>query len=395
MDMMALQTLFTVTGTICLGGAFLLLSNADGMRSRQLLAGMLIFWGAAFAIRVAGLIAGKTAGVYDQVLPPWLISAGAMAAITLLLWPMEIVRPGWLTIVRFMRVCLPLIVADGIYLIAALFGCRQFDFPTITDFIRHIGYFTTWWRLVLCAVTLGYILYLLRLIWRYVKPYDAWIDNNYSSGELFEIKWLWVYSIGTVVITAAFFANLIFPSVTLMFTHNLISGIFFAYIIGKALSHRNPYPERYFSNAESPSDEEAVASFDGMECPSSEVFDGKVGEWKVMVEKWMLTERPWLRADFKLADVMARFPLNRTYASRVFNEGFGKSFNAVVRDCRMEEAERLMRSNPGIPMSELALRCGYSTPQSFHRVFASTHGNISPGAFAKGAATGKERSKGV
>lgn len=114
-----------------------------------------------------------------------------------------------------------------------------------------------------------------------------------------------------------------------------------------------------------------------------EDFNSQFDSYKRDIESWMQTERPYLNADFSLQEVINRFKLNRTYASRIFNDGFGQSFLLVVRDYRIAYAKELMRGNPGLPISDVAQQCGYSTVQAFHKAFAYCSGGMTPGRYAQ------------
>ena len=100
--------------------------------------------------------------------------------------------------------------------------------------------------------------------------------------------------------------------------------------------------------------------------------------YKQEIERWFETERPYLNEDFRLNDVVDRFPLNRSYISRVFNEGYGKSFSIVVRDYRLRESERLLREEPGLTVAQVAERCGFASSSSFIRAFSVAHDGLTP-----------------
>lgn len=114
-----------------------------------------------------------------------------------------------------------------------------------------------------------------------------------------------------------------------------------------------------------------------------EDFNSQFDSYKRNIEEWMQADRPYLNADFSLQEVINRFKLNRTYASRIFNEGFGQSFILVVRNYRIEYARELLRQNPGISISEVAQQCGYSTVQAFHKAFAYCNDGMTPGRYAQ------------
>lgn len=114
-----------------------------------------------------------------------------------------------------------------------------------------------------------------------------------------------------------------------------------------------------------------------------EDFNSQFDSYKRDIESWMRTERPYLNVDFSLQEVINRFKLNRTYASRIFNDGFGQSFLLVVREYRIAYAKELMRDNPGMSLSDVAQQCGYSTVQAFHKAFAYCNGGMTPGRYAQ------------
>lgn len=108
-----------------------------------------------------------------------------------------------------------------------------------------------------------------------------------------------------------------------------------------------------------------------------EIVD-KWDQYKQEIEQWFETERPYLNEDFRLNNVVDRFPLNRSYISRIFNEGYGKSFSIVVRDYRLREGERLLNEEPAMTVAQVAERCGFSSSSSFIRAFSSTHDGVTP-----------------
>ncbi len=89
------------------------------------------------------------------------------------------------------------------------------------------------------------------------------------------------------------------------------------------------------------------------------VFEECLPEYVKMVEKWMLESEDYLRRDFKLLDVSAALPINRSYISRIFNEGMGSSFSQVVKKYRIEKAKKMIETHPNLSVQEVARRCGF------------------------------------
>ena len=108
------------------------------------------------------------------------------------------------------------------------------------------------------------------------------------------------------------------------------------------------------------------------------VFLVKLPEYKTKVQQWMQETKPYLRKDFKLMDVAGVLPLNRTYLSQIFNEGWGESFSDVVRSYRIHYAEELLRNHPELTVNQVALKSGFTSPSALHRAFAQYHDGITP-----------------
>lgn len=82
----------------------------------------------------------------------------------------------------------------------------------------------------------------------------------------------------------------------------------------------------------------------------------------------------------KLSDVSRVLPLNRSYLSRVFNEGFGKNFNEVVRFYRVEYSREVLSKEPSFPLQKVAELCGFGSDSTFIRAFKQVTG-MTPSQF--------------
>src|SRR5690554_6516313 len=91
----------------------------------------------------------------------------------------------------------------------------------------------------------------------------------------------------------------------------------------------------------------------------------------------METEKPYLRKEIKLSDALEILPLNRSYLSRLFNEGYGESFYQLVMRYRLEESKRLLLSRPDLKITSIAELSGFSSISVFGRAFTQRM-NCSP-----------------
>lgn len=382
-----LQMLIPMCTTICIAGAILLLVHTEGSRSRKLLAYIMLAWGAIYAIRILGILLGFMGAMKTDILAPFILISGNLYAISMLWYPLEIVRPGWLNLKRCLLIMLPYLLVVGVYFtVLFLLGETPVRLGNMDAFLSNIGQFNVWYRLVITLSVIAYIVFQLRLIYRYELSYQQWCDANYASADGMEISWLRYYGLGLLLILFAFLWILLDGNTYCYVVHNVIVQLFFCFIFYKGFFHENPYPEDFFRNTmneeiareEAEVEEESLSLIIHSEIQKEKPIDEKLFHtqlpaYKAKIQAWMEETKPYLHKDFKLMDVAAVLPLNRTYLSQIFNEGWGASFSCVVRDYRIRDAEKLLLAHPDFTVNRIALLCGFTSASVLHRAFVQCH----------------------
>lgn len=386
-----LRMLIPMCTVICMAGAILLLLHAEGNRSKRLLAYVMLAWGVVYSIRILGILFGFMGFMKSSILDPFVLISGNLYAIITLLYPLEVVRPGWLSLKRCLLIMSPyLLIAGFYYVILYLLGESPVHLESWDAFLANSGQFNVWYRLVITFSVVAYIAYEILIIYRYEMSYQQWCDANYASTESMGISWLRFYGVGVILITFAFCWILLDGNTYCYVVHNIIVQLFFCFIFYKGFFHENPYPENFFRNTMN-EEEARNEEVEILPLPSTAdsvvqqeksinetVFLTKLPEYKTMVQQWIEETKPYLRKDFKLIDVAGVLPLNRTYLSQIFNEGWGESFSNVVRGYRIRYAEELLRKHPELTVNQIALQCGFTSPSALHRAFAQYHNGITP-----------------
>ena len=98
--------------------------------------------------------------------------------------------------------------------------------------------------------------------------------------------------------------------------------------------------------------------------------------------RWMTHGKPYQNMDFKLLDLRRVLPLDRDGLSQFIQDEFGCNFYHFVNGYRVEEAKRLMKAKPDMKILDISLRCGFSSPSVFSRVFTSFTG-VTPSEWNK------------
>ena len=101
------------------------------------------------------------------------------------------------------------------------------------------------------------------------------------------------------------------------------------------------------------------------------------------VEQWV-RDKGYIKTGITLIELASQLKTNRTYLSNYINTQKGMNFNAWINWLRVEEAKKLMKERPKIPITEISEQLGYSEQSNFGRYFLKYTGKT-PGSWRKEA----------
>ncbi len=367
-------------GFFALGCVFLFL-RMRGNRARKILAFVVLFWTLDYLIRILRINLLGESILIDDFFSPVALIIGSFLVITNIPFVYEIVRPGWLTWKRGFYLLLPWLFCSLFYLLTLFIRQEAIDkLHNFNDLKELIAHFNVWFRFVLFLQIFYYLFILHRVSFRYKYYYNQWCSENYSSMERLDISWLQYIAFGMLGISIGFTFILFNLGTWAYIFHQAAIQFVFAITLYNGLFHENPYPEQTFRKS---LDEKEVLQGGSMEDGKKDGgFLDSLPGYKRTVEEWMQKAHPYLRPDFKLLDVSEVVPLNRSYLSRVFNEGFGMSFSQVVQHYRVEKAKELLASGNNLSIQEVARDSGFASASSFHAIFIKKTG-FTPKAYRK------------
>jgi len=319
----------------CAMSAIALFRHHQGIRVRKMSAYVMTAWVVVMFISMwMKLSRHNSLTAADGMLSMngWEFVLGSILGWLLLVYPTELLRPGWLNFKRAMIDLLPVAVIGVL------------DAVLDTDL-----------RWLLAA----YPFVLLAFIVVNIRAYRVYCENNYSSMEDIDVQWVVRYIIMLVILGASYcfisFAR--FP--TRLFTQQWLLFFLLFYSNEQILFRPDPWVEHVRERKEDEPEGEGNGSS----------LTGNETGYRAALEQWMVTEKPYLNKDFRLSDMMQVIPMNRTYLSQFIQTEFGCNFYQYVTKYRIEEAKRFMRANPDMRVQEIAEHCGFSSPTVFGRVF--------------------------
>ena len=312
--------------TVCLGGAVLIFRHTNGLRVRKAWGGTLLCWG---LMEVSFLILTLhfhqpvliTGSIYMETFH---MLAGNTLGWLLLIYPTSVLRPGWLNVKRSLIQLVPLWAL------------------CIVDYIVPLD--LRWLIALYPIVLLGFLL-------MHIRAYRNWCEENYSTMDEIDEQWILRYLIMVIVIGASYMFICITTSPTRLFTQQILLLFFFAYSTEQILYRRDPWEEM-----KSTAEEDSSA-------------EGDQAEYIRQLEQWMESEKPYRNTEFRLIDLRAVLPMNRTYLSQFISSAYGCNFYQFVTRYRIEEAKRLMTEHPDMKLQDVSEQSGFSSPTVFARIF--------------------------
>ena len=335
--------LFTTTVTVAFFGSFLVFKHADGLRIRRVWGWTLLIWGLIDFIYLAGDLFARSQ-VMDmsaQHITTIELLLGNLLGWLLLMYPTEVVRPGWLTFRTGLWQVLPIYVLVGL------------------DYLIPLS---------LRPLIALYPFALIPLLITHIRTYKNWCEENFSTLDAFDAQWI-VHYLWMVALVGV---NYIFICVTQApargFTQLWFTIAMFAYSTEQILYRKDPWEMvRGREKAGEPAPEAITEP----------ALSPENSEFRQKLDRWMEEEKPYVNPAFQLSDLGAVLPMNRTYLSHFIKAEYGCTFYQFVNRYRVAEAKRLKLEQPDLKMDEIAARCGFSSRTVFSNVFTREEG-VSP-----------------
>ena len=330
--------------SVSLLGAWLMFRHHDGMRIRKLWGMVLLIWGTLEIVLVIATLQFDVSitKVGTTSLEGEAIALGNVFAWLLLVYPMEALRPNWLTFRRAIRQLLPL----------AIFALLDYFIPLDLR-----------WLIAL------YPMIILAILITYIRAYYRWCEENYSYMESIDAQWLIRYLFMFLLVGASYYYICVSSAPSRVFTQQWLLLFMLGYSTEQILFRRDPWVIME-SNAES--DTDANEALD----------DEQEAANRAKLEEWMEQEKPYLNPEFKLIDLRAVLPMNRTYLSQLINHSYGCTFYQFVTNYRIEEAKRLMLEHQDMKIQDVAQLSGFASASVFSRTFTRETG-LSPREWGK------------
>ncbi|MBP1593186.1 MAG: hypothetical protein H6Q12_204 [Bacteroidetes bacterium] len=325
------DTIFAVAIIRLLTSIYLFTRRHEGERSRTILSVITFFSVLNYAPRYWAATHGQTPTLI--VSAPILILAIFMIT-SYIIYPIEVVSPGWLNFKNIFLLYTPVGVLYGIWLITLWCGVEYTDYNSLQSMLPDISHFDVWFRFILCILILCPVFFIFFV--PYTKKYCN-VDN----------KWKWTYTSLLSINTIAF--------LWVLWDKNLTNSILYYYIsvgcnliiANRELSNRfirNPISESPFPEMPSKvfeeilTDTKEVATFLNEADNNSSILFHKMD---VYIKK----NAAWRDPDLSLNKLSSIMNTNRTSLSIAIKTSEYGNYTTYINKLRFDDFVYCVTSN--------------------------------------------------
>lgn len=305
----------------------------------------------SFGLRLLAGYAGRP--LTYNVLPIANLYVGLFALMTFFLYPIEVIRPGWLNFRRGILLFSPWL------LLTLLLVCIPFRFTVLTSFtdmIGHIGEFNVWFRLLI--VVIGIIPYSIML---FRIPY------NYKTSSA-DCRWISTYIVGIQGIGVFYTLFMLTGSMAISIAHVTYCILFCLFVTYQEL----------FLRINVPVSSDIPASSEALDTPDESIIPEKKKEnplW-MQLNELIDKEQLWRNPDTNITQLSVRLDTNRNKLTQIIQEQGYDGYKEFINRRRIDEFLKIADSDKYVNVSDTFFKVGFRSKATALRNFKEYTGML-------------------
>jgi len=345
-----MQSLYLAT-TLAAAVACLLTSllvfarRKSGERSRVILACIVMFSVVSYSTRFYYLSNGVEPG---QVISVPILLVAIFMVISYIMYPIEVVSPGYLNFKRILILYSPWFVLVGIYVISRQIGVSFPPYHSLFHMLPDITEFHVWFRLLLAALIFAPVLFV------YIIPYT----RRYNNADK---RWMYRYTLVLMINTVAYMILLVSDFLAYKIAYYYISAGCSIYIAYMELF------ERLIEVRKEPMIMNHAVSI--QEIDDSEESFAKKNHLGERVVLYMKKTKDYRDPDISLNKLASSLCTNRTTLSKALHELGYSNFNAYINTLRIEDFIRRIRNKESDNYQDAFYNAGFRSRATALRNF--------------------------
>lgn len=338
-----------VAGVIFLICSLLLfIQRKKGERSRLIFSGILFLSILSYLMRYIG--------TYFDMAPlsitaPSVFLMGIFIITCYMIYPIEVISPGWITPRRLLYVYSPLILLCVIYLITLWSGVEYVQYKNLLEMLPHIGRFDVWFRVVLC------LLIYLPAVFLFFVPCTRKYNNTNN---------LWTRKYVSVVMFNAT------AYLLLILFNNIYVHIFYYYCTVFAalyFTYEELYVRLIFKVSEISTESELEIVPAAAESPS-----GVHTQLRERLETLMDEQKPWKAPDLTVVSLALMLRTNRTTLYLLIKDMGYDSYPTYINYRRVAEFIKIIENGSVVNIEDAFFEVGFRSKVNALRYFRTVTG---------------------
>lgn len=366
MQYLYLATVFAGALVCLLASILLFVRRKEAKRSRVILAVIVSFSVFNYITRFIALCNGETP---ELVVSAKLLLQANFMVLGYILYPIEVIAPGWLSFQRILKLYSYWLLAVVVYLISLQLGVEYTPYGSLLGMLAHSGSFEVWFRLLLSV-----LIFAPALIVFFIHQTRLYRNSDH----------IWVRK---YVITLS--VNMLAYMLVLMFNHPEFNILYYyvsvgcsLYIVYMELFDRlivKTLPAAVAEEKEETTDE----TDDSFLCPEKCGNDKKNSVLIQRLDNYMKIHKAWRNPDLSLNTLASELFTNRTSLAQAMRESDYENYSNYINRLRIEDFLQQIESGQMLNFQETFFFVGFRSRSTALRNFRQFTGSIPSEYFQK------------
>ena len=366
MQYLYLATVFAGALVCLLASILLFVRRKEAKRSRVILAVIVSFSVFNYITRFIALCNGETP---ELVVSAKLLLQANFMVLGYILYPIEVIAPGWLSFQRILKLYSYWLLAVVVYLISLQLGVEYTPYGSLLGMLAHSGSFEVWFRLLLSV-----LIFAPALIVFFIHRTRLYRNSDH----------IWVRK---YVITLS--VNMLAYMLVLMFNHPEFNILYYyvsvgcsLYIVYMELFDRlivKTLPAAVAEEKEETTDE----TDDSFMCPEKCGNDKKDSVLIQRLDNYMKIHKAWRNPDLSLNTLASQLFTNRTSLAQAMRESDYENYSNYINRLRIEDFMEQIESGQMLNFQETFFFVGFRSRSTALRNFRQFTGSTPSEYFQK------------
>lgn len=346
MQYLYIATIFAGALVCLLASILLFVRRKGGERSRVILAVIVLFSVFNYIPRFIALCYGEE--------PEFVVSANLLLVANFMitayiLYPIEVIAPGWLNFRRIMKLNTILLLLIGVYLVSLWFGVEYTPYSSLSEMFEHANRFEVWFRLILSLFIFSPLLFVFFI--QRTRLY-------HNSDHIWINKYIITMSVNIIAYILVLIFNL--PFIHILYYYVSVGcSLFIVYM--ELFDRLIVKPTTVAANTEEKqiNSEEKVVDDATIMLNEKSPIDSKNAMLIQRLDMYIQKNNAWRDPDLSLNTLAAELCTNRTTLAQAMRENGYENYTNYINRLRIDDFLQQIEAGESENFQEAFFFVGY------------------------------------